>query len=103
MPARTPTAASGVARLRFSVKPELPVNFEEVTWGKLRECVVAVHNKTPVSCSLEELYMVRTGWWGDGRQAGPLHGAIEGFGRVHCYLAAQLSKWAIGKAPGTAC
>jgi hypothetical protein len=42
-----------------AVKPELPANFEEATWCKLRDCVTAVHCKRPVSCSLEELYTVR--------------------------------------------
>jgi hypothetical protein len=46
---------------RLAVKPELPANFEEVTWAKLRASVVAVHDKTPVSCSLEELYTVSQG------------------------------------------
>ncbi|KAG2445601.1 hypothetical protein HXX76_000212 [Chlamydomonas incerta] len=40
----------------LKVKPELPANFEELTWGKLRDCVIAVHCKRPVSNSLEELY-----------------------------------------------
>ncbi|KAG2482358.1 hypothetical protein HYH03_018708 [Edaphochlamys debaryana] len=40
----------------LKVKPELPANFEEVTWAKLKDCVVAVHCKRPVSNSLEELY-----------------------------------------------
>ena len=42
-----------------AAKPELPENFEEVTWAKLQDAVQAVHNKRPVSCSLEELYSVR--------------------------------------------
>ncbi|GIL70584.1 hypothetical protein Vretimale_3704 [Volvox reticuliferus] len=40
----------------LKVKPELPANFEEATWSKLRDCIMAVHCKHPVSCSLEELY-----------------------------------------------
>ncbi|GFH16839.1 CULLIN_2 domain-containing protein [Haematococcus lacustris] len=37
-------------------KPELPANFEEETWSKLRQAVQAINAKQPVSCSLEELY-----------------------------------------------
>ncbi|PNW75189.1 hypothetical protein CHLRE_12g516500v5 [Chlamydomonas reinhardtii] len=40
----------------LKVKPELPANFEESTWSKLRDCIIAVHCKRPVSNSLEELY-----------------------------------------------
>ncbi|GFR43674.1 hypothetical protein Agub_g4782, partial [Astrephomene gubernaculifera] len=40
----------------LKVKPELPANFEEATWSKLRDCIDAVHCKRPVACSLEELY-----------------------------------------------
>lgn len=40
----------------FEKKPTLPSNFEEDTWAKLRDAVVAVHNKAPVATSLEELY-----------------------------------------------
>lgn len=41
-----------------AAKPELPPNFEEVTWAKLQDAVRAVHEKRPVACSLEELYAV---------------------------------------------
>ena len=41
-------------------KPQLPVDFEDATWSKLREAVQAVHGKRPVSVSLEELYRVRS-------------------------------------------
>lgn len=37
-------------------KPKLPADFEATTWAKLQNAVRAVHNKQPVSCSLEELY-----------------------------------------------
>jgi hypothetical protein len=40
-------------------KPKLPNNFEEITWAKIKEAVTAIHQKQPVSCSLEELYQVR--------------------------------------------
>ncbi|MEW5312866.1 MAG: hypothetical protein WDW38_004466 [Sanguina aurantia] len=40
----------------LKVKPELPTNFEDVTWAKLQASVQAVHCKLPVSFSLEELY-----------------------------------------------
>jgi cullin-4 len=37
-------------------KPKLPNNFEDITWAKIKEAVTAIHQKQPVSCSLEELY-----------------------------------------------
>eukprot|EP00197_Chlamydomonas_leiostraca_P016154 CAMPEP_0202861492 /NCGR_PEP_ID=MMETSP1391-20130828/2868_1 /ASSEMBLY_ACC=CAM_ASM_000867 /TAXON_ID=1034604 /ORGANISM="Chlamydomonas leiostraca, Strain SAG 11-49" /LENGTH=749 /DNA_ID=CAMNT_0049540895 /DNA_START=162 /DNA_END=2411 /DNA_ORIENTATION=- len=37
-------------------KPALPEDFEATTWAKLQDAVRAVHDKRPVSCSLEELY-----------------------------------------------
>ncbi|CAI5508271.1 unnamed protein product [Closterium sp. Naga37s-1] len=37
-------------------KPQLPPDYEETTWAKLREAVTAIHEKRAVSCSLEELY-----------------------------------------------
>ncbi|KAH7426369.1 hypothetical protein KP509_11G098900 [Ceratopteris richardii] len=40
----------------FKEKPKLPLNFEEVTWAKIKEAITAIHLKQPVSCSLEELY-----------------------------------------------
>ena len=43
----------------LAAKPQLPVDFEEVTWAKLKEAVHAVHEKRRISTSLEELYMVR--------------------------------------------
>jgi hypothetical protein len=41
-----------------AAKPKLPADFEETTWAKLQAAVRAVHSKSPVSCSLEELYRV---------------------------------------------
>lgn len=43
----------------FAGKPKLPDGFEAETWAKLQDAVHAVHDKRPVSCSLEELYRVR--------------------------------------------
>jgi hypothetical protein len=39
-------------------KPKLPNNFEDITWAKIKEAVTAIHQKQPVTCSLEELYRV---------------------------------------------
>lgn len=39
-------------------KPKLPGDFVEKTWLKLQIAVKAVHEKQPVSCSLEDLYRV---------------------------------------------
>eukprot|EP00891_Asterochloris_glomerata_P003718 jgi/Astpho2/3718/fgenesh1_pm.00060_%23_12_t len=41
---------------RQCFKPKLPDDFEANTWAKLRQAVLAVHKRQPVSCSLEELY-----------------------------------------------
>ncbi|XP_077987604.1 cullin-4A-like [Glandiceps talaboti] len=40
----------------FRVKPELPENYQETTWQKLKEAVQAIHNHTSIKYSLEELY-----------------------------------------------
>ena len=40
----------------LAVKPHLPENFREATWEKLKEAVQAIHNKTFVIYSREELY-----------------------------------------------
>lgn len=57
-------------------KPELPPDFEQRTWEKLRDAVHAVHDKQPVSSSLEELYAV-SGWG-------------TGCAIIVCWLAANL-------------
>ncbi len=51
-------AASALSR-DTAGKPKLPDGFEAETWAKLQDAVHAVHDKRPVSCSLEELYRVR--------------------------------------------
>jgi hypothetical protein len=56
---RAQANAPGAKRLvikPFKLKPQLPDDFEAASWGRLREAVHAVQNKSPVSCSLEELY-----------------------------------------------
>lgn len=42
-----------------AAKPKLPEDFEDRTWAKLQDAVIAVQEKRPVACSLEELYRVR--------------------------------------------
>ena len=37
-------------------RPKLPDNFKDTTWGKLKEAICAIQNKTSISSSLEELY-----------------------------------------------
>lgn len=37
-------------------KPKLPENYQQVTWGKLREAVDAIHTSHAIHSSLEELY-----------------------------------------------
>lgn len=53
---RTSGGAKKLIIRGFEKKPSLPSNFEEDTWAKLRDAVVAVHNRQPVHTSLEELY-----------------------------------------------
>eukprot|EP00210_Caulerpa_lentillifera_P001604 g1542.t1 len=40
----------------LKVKPHLPLDFEQVTWMKLKHAVHAVHQQRPLGSSLEELY-----------------------------------------------
>lgn len=37
-------------------KPNLPENYQETTWCKLREAVVAIQTSRSIDYSLEELY-----------------------------------------------
>lgn len=36
--------------------PKLPANYQEKTWEKLREAVIAIQNSKSIQYSLEELY-----------------------------------------------
>ena len=40
----------------FKRKPQLPENFEDESWGKLRNAIHAVYSKRPIEFSREELY-----------------------------------------------
>ncbi|XP_028036248.1 cullin-4B [Bombyx mandarina] len=40
----------------FKSKPNLPDNYQETTWSKLREAVVAIQTSKSIAYSLEELY-----------------------------------------------
>ncbi|CAG9801380.1 unnamed protein product [Chironomus riparius] len=40
----------------FKSKPSLPENYQEHTWQKLKEAVVAIQTATPITYCLEELY-----------------------------------------------
>lgn len=40
----------------FKEKPKLPDNYQQETWGKLREAVDAIHTSRAIRSSLEELY-----------------------------------------------
>lgn len=40
----------------FAGKPILPENYQEKTWEKLREAVVAIQTSTPITYCMEELY-----------------------------------------------
>lgn len=37
-------------------KPTLPENYQESTWQKLKEAVIAIQTSTPITYCLEELY-----------------------------------------------
>eukprot|EP00245_Coleochaete_scutata_P015265 TRINITY_DN6730_c1_g2_i1.p1 TRINITY_DN6730_c1_g2~~TRINITY_DN6730_c1_g2_i1.p1 ORF type:complete len:826 (+),score=198.29 TRINITY_DN6730_c1_g2_i1:104-2581(+) len=54
--ATLPQPAKKLVIKPFKDKPKLPDHFEETTWAKIKEAVTAIHQKQPVSCSLEELY-----------------------------------------------
>ncbi|XP_031573663.1 cullin-4A-like [Actinia tenebrosa] len=51
-----PGQAKKLVIKNFKAKPNLPDNFQEATWMKLREAVQAIHKKTSIAYSLEELY-----------------------------------------------
>lgn len=40
----------------FTEKPKLPDNYQEQTWDKLKEAVVAIQTSKSIRYSLEELY-----------------------------------------------
>uniref|UniRef100_T1IZT0 Cullin family profile domain-containing protein n=1 Tax=Strigamia maritima TaxID=126957 RepID=T1IZT0_STRMM len=40
----------------FKDKPKLPENYQEETWDKLKEAVIAIQTSTSITSSLEELY-----------------------------------------------
>ncbi|CAG4954062.1 unnamed protein product [Colias eurytheme] len=40
----------------FKSKPNLPENYQETTWSKLREAVIAIQTSKAIAYSLEELY-----------------------------------------------
>ena len=56
--------------------PSIPDDFEDATWAKLREAVVAVHSTAGVRYSEEELYQVRSllHVWAWGRVAAAARG-----------------------------
>ncbi|XP_054266080.1 cullin-4A-like [Macrosteles quadrilineatus] len=51
-----PGAAKKLVIKNFKDKPKLPDNYQEVTWEKLKEAVIAVQLSTSIRYSLEELY-----------------------------------------------
>ena len=65
-------------RAAAAEKPQLPTDFEAVTWKRLEEAVHAVHEKRAVSSSFEELYRVRA-----GNAALGLAGRVAGLKATH--------------------
>ncbi|XP_071950198.1 cullin-4A-like [Antedon mediterranea] len=51
-----PGAGKKLIIKNFKVKPELPENYQEETWERLKEAVQAIHNSRAIKYSLEELY-----------------------------------------------
>lgn len=51
-----PGAAKKLVIKNFKEKPKLPENYQEVTWQKLTEAVVAIQTSKSIRYSLEELY-----------------------------------------------
>eukprot|EP00794_Sanderia_malayensis_P011107 gene11107-12276_t len=51
-----PAQAKKLVIKNFKEKPDLPENYKESTWQKLKEAVHAIHASTSISSSLEELY-----------------------------------------------
>ena len=45
-----------IISVHFAEKPKLPENYQEVTWQKLTEAVVAIQTSKSIRYSLEELY-----------------------------------------------
>ncbi|KAJ1531537.1 hypothetical protein ONE63_000212 [Megalurothrips usitatus] len=51
-----PGAAKKLVIKNFKEKPKLPDNYEEQTWEKLKEAVIAIQTSKSIRYSLEELY-----------------------------------------------
>ncbi|KAG8229663.1 hypothetical protein J437_LFUL008596 [Ladona fulva] len=51
-----PGAAKKLVIKNFKEKPKLPENYQEQTWDKLKEAVVAIQTSKSIGYSLEELY-----------------------------------------------
>ncbi|XP_050669616.1 cullin-4A isoform X1 [Leptidea sinapis] len=49
-------AAKKLIIKNFKSKPNLPENYQETTWSKLKEAVIAIQTSTAIAYSLEELY-----------------------------------------------
>ena len=64
------------------VKPDLPDNYGEESWKKLRESVQAVFNQHPISYILEELYQAVENMCSHG-MATKLYQNLEEECRIH--------------------
>eukprot|EP00252_Welwitschia_mirabilis_P026343 TRINITY_DN8630_c0_g1_i1.p1 TRINITY_DN8630_c0_g1~~TRINITY_DN8630_c0_g1_i1.p1 ORF type:complete len:804 (+),score=179.82 TRINITY_DN8630_c0_g1_i1:191-2602(+) len=53
----TPPQPGKKLNILLKEKPKIPVDFEEVTWTRIKQAVNAIHLKQPINCSFEELYL----------------------------------------------
>ncbi|CAH0405175.1 unnamed protein product [Chilo suppressalis] len=56
MMAKPGASAKKLVIKNFKSKPNLPENYQETTWSKLREAVIAIQTSKAIAYSLEELY-----------------------------------------------
>ncbi|XP_014681402.1 PREDICTED: cullin-4A-like [Priapulus caudatus] len=54
--ANKPVSTRKLIIKNFKDKPKLPENYQQQTWDKLKEAVIAIHKSTSIKSSLEELY-----------------------------------------------
>lgn len=51
-----PTSSKKLVIKNFKARPELPENYQEQTWSRLKDAVQAIHESRAIKYSLEELY-----------------------------------------------
>lgn len=66
----------------LSEKPKLPDNYQQLTWEKLREAVIAIQMSTSIRYSLEELYQAVENMC-NHKMAVDLYTNLKGFVIIH--------------------